>query len=99
METIASHWARKKITTVREAYDTAKSEHKKYQKWADEKQNKTAKTTNRRVNTSGRKEMIPEWMDDKKKKEPAAQTEDIAERARRLKEQIQGGTQQGGEKQ
>ena len=28
VETIASHWARKKITTVREAYETAKSEHK-----------------------------------------------------------------------
>lgn len=99
VETIASHWARKKITTVREAYETAKNEHKKYQKWADEKQNKTSKTSNRRVNTSGRKEMIPEWMDDKKKKEPVTQPEDIAERARRLKEQLLGENQQGGEKQ
>ena len=69
----------------------------KYQKWADDKQNKNTKSSNRRTASSGRKEMIPEWMDDSKKKEPVAQTEDIAERARRLKEQIQGNSQSGGE--
>ena len=90
VETIASHWARKKITTVREAYETAKSEHKKYQKWADEKQNNKTKTSTRRTVSSGRKEMIPEWMDDSKKKETKVPTKEYMERVRKLKEELQG---------
>ena len=37
VEKIASHWARKKITTAKEAFVLAKNEHKQYTEWADGK--------------------------------------------------------------
>ena len=88
VETIASHWARKNITTVREAYETALSEHKKYQTWAQDKKAKANKPA-RRTNNNSRKEIVPEWMDETKKKEPVAQSNEIAERVRKLKEKLQ----------
>lgn len=88
VETIASHWARKNITTVREAYEMALSEHKKYQTWANEKKTKTNKST-RRTSGNARKEIVPDWLDETKKKEPVAQSTEIAERVRKLKEKLQ----------
>lgn len=40
---IASHWARKKITTVKEAMQLAKLEHQEYQEWALSKKQNTVK--------------------------------------------------------
>ncbi|PLT32319.1 replication initiation and membrane attachment family protein [Bacillus sp. V5-8f] len=58
-EKIASHWARKKVVTVKDAMELAKSEHRQYQSWA------TGKKQN---NTSARKairtEIVPDWMKD-----------------------------------
>ena len=88
VEKIAADWARKGITTVREAFETAKSWNDRDQKAADEKKNN--KTVKRRQASSGRKEMIPEWMDDSKKKEAKAPTKEYMERVRKLKEEIQG---------
>ena len=88
VETIASHWARKNITTVREAYEMALSEHKKYQTWANEKKTKTNKSP-RRTSGNARKEIVPDWLDETKKKEPVAQSTEIAERVRKLKEKLQ----------
>ena len=63
MEKIASHWARKKVTTVRQAMALAKSEHKKYQQWGNTKKNYYQRPT--------KKEVIPDWFyeDDKSKQQ------------------------------
>ncbi|HDX9587933.1 TPA: DnaD domain protein [Bacillus pseudomycoides] len=37
VEKVAGHWARKKVTTVREAIALAKKENRQYQEWADRK--------------------------------------------------------------
>lgn len=56
LETIASHWARKNVKTVRQAMTLAKSEHKKYQEWKNK-----PKTTNKRNFTTNKKDIVPEW--------------------------------------
>ena len=56
LETIASHWARKNVKTVRQAMTLAKSEHKKYQEWKNK-----PKTTNKRNFTPSKKDIVPEW--------------------------------------
>lgn len=90
VETIASHWARKNISTVREAYETALQEHKKYQKWAEEKKTKATKTNSRRSGSnSGRKELIPEWMNEEDNNKPMKESPELAEKARQLKEKLQ----------
>lgn len=78
VEKIASHWARKKITTAKEAFVLAKNEHKQYTEWADGK--KTPKTTK----SSGKKkpirtEMLPDWFDDQEKTSPAGKKKDDEE--------------------
>ncbi|PEU05826.1 helicase DnaB [Bacillus sp. AFS019443] len=37
VEKVAGHWARKKVTTVREAMALAKKENRQYQEWANKK--------------------------------------------------------------
>lgn len=44
VEKVAGHWARKKVTTAREALALAKKENRQYQEWADRKK-EIAKTT------------------------------------------------------
>ena len=68
MEKIAAHWARKKVSTVREAMELAKSSN---QPW------NTASSTNQpaaRRKTAGRAEVVPEWFDQKDKAEAPAST-------------------------
>ncbi len=62
IEKIASHWARKKVQTVREAMALAKSEHKKYQDWKQPQtaSNRTAPSTKRQTNA--RQDRLPKWM-------------------------------------
>ncbi|MRX71776.1 Replication initiation and membrane attachment protein [Bacillus lacus] len=55
VQKIASHWARKKITTVPEAMSLAKQEHKQYQEWASGKKNS-------RKAAPIRKEKLPSWL-------------------------------------
>ncbi len=57
VEKIASHWARKKVKTVKEAMELAKEEAKTYQSWANEKE-KGTKTVRKVVRT----EMVPDWL-------------------------------------
>ncbi|WP_174879176.1 DnaD domain protein [Metabacillus niabensis] len=59
VEKIASHWARKQITTVKEAMQLAKNEHRQYQQWAEEK---TSKKTTATKKKPIRKEMLPSWL-------------------------------------
>lgn len=57
IEKIASHWARKKVSTVKEAMEVAISEHRRYTKWAQ-----SAKSEQRtRPRTTGRTEKLPDW--------------------------------------
>lgn len=64
VEKIASHWARKKIKTVKDAMELAKTEHRQYAEWAEAKKTgKQAASKKKPIRT----EMIPEWFngDDK----------------------------------
>ncbi|GAA0288457.1 replication initiation and membrane attachment protein [Gracilibacillus halotolerans] len=56
LETIASHWARKNVKTVRQAMTLAKSENKKYQQWKNK-----PKTTSKRNFTTNKKDIVPDW--------------------------------------
>ncbi|WP_053218949.1 replication initiation and membrane attachment family protein [Virgibacillus senegalensis] len=58
LEKIASHWARKKVTTVKQAMALAKSENQKYQQWGSAKQNNYRKPA--------KKEVIPDWFKERK---------------------------------
>nr|WP_175991566.1 replication initiation and membrane attachment family protein [Bacillus sp. Marseille-Q1617] len=56
MEKIASHWARKKVTTAGQAMELAKREHQQYLEWAQgKKENKTKRRKPIRT------EKLPEW--------------------------------------
>jgi replication initiation and membrane attachment protein len=60
IEKIASHWARKKVRTVRDAMALAKSEHQKYQAWRTPASTRSQAQTKRQVNT--RQDRLPKWM-------------------------------------
>lgn len=84
MEKIAAHWARKKVSTVREAMELAKSSN---QPWNS--QNGTSQPASRRK-TSGRPEVVPEWFDQKGKVEAPTTTAvpdaDVAELLKQFNE-------------
>ncbi|MCZ0754883.1 replication initiation and membrane attachment family protein [Anoxybacillus sp. J5B_2022] len=83
VEKIASHWARKKIRTVKEAMELAKKEAKKYQSWASEKEKKPARKT-------VRKEMLPDWlnMDYSQKESEQTEASDLEMKRRELEERL-----------
>jgi replication initiation and membrane attachment protein len=85
VEKIASHWARKKIRTVKEAMELAKREAKKYQSWANEKEKKVNKKVIR-------KEMLPDWLNmDYSQNESETKQEqdvDLEEKRRELEERL-----------
>ncbi|MCP3030538.1 DnaD domain protein [Halobacillus sp. A1] len=64
LEKIASHWARKNVTTVRQAMNLAKAEHQKYQQWGQQKNQYRKKST----------EVIPEWFKKQDEKREQEQT-------------------------
>jgi len=60
VEKIASHWARKKIKTAKEAFELARSEHRQYTEWAEgKKKPATASGKKKPIRT----EMLPDWFD------------------------------------
>ncbi|MGV2622375.1 UNVERIFIED_CONTAM: DnaD domain protein [Halobacillus marinus] len=81
LQKIAGHWARKNVTTVRQAMNLAKAEHQKYQQWGQQK-------SQRRVNT--KEEVIPAWFNkdagsgEKVSASVNVDTDDIAARIRKL---------------
>ncbi|MFD0047730.1 replication initiation and membrane attachment family protein [Actinomycetes bacterium NPDC127524] len=90
VEKIASHWARKRVVTVAEAMELAKSEHRQYQEWADNK-----KTGNTRSKKAIRTESVPEWLNEVEDVEssPAAaekvtENESLEERKRQFEEKL-----------
>ncbi|GAE93008.1 helicase loader DnaB [Gracilibacillus boraciitolerans JCM 21714] len=64
LETIASHWARKNVKTVRQAMTLAKSENKKYQQWTT-----SSKSNQRYQYKNAKKDIVPDWY--KKQKQQA----------------------------
>lgn len=78
VEKIASHWARKKITTVKDAFNLAKNEHKQYTEWAEGKKTpKAAKSASKKKPI--RTEMLPDWFDDQEKPKPTGKKKDDEE--------------------
>lgn len=74
VETIASHWARKKVKTVKEAMELAKEEHRKYVEWQQNKKNEPKKTKRKNVRT----EKVPKWLEHRDQpKEAVAENVDI----------------------
>ena len=100
LEKIATHWSRKKVKTVKEAMEMAKSEHRQYQEWASGKNERK-----QRRRQPIRTEKLPDWFvtEDSGKEQlekPVSQenSSEFEERRRRL-EAIQRKYQQhGGEK-
>ncbi|RFU61969.1 replication initiation and membrane attachment family protein [Bacillus sp. V59.32b] len=85
VEKIAGHWARKKVVTVKEAMELAKSEHRQYQSWAQGK--KESKAGARKTI---RTEIVPDWMKDDQV-EPSqdiAEDKGLEERKRQMEERL-----------
>ncbi len=71
VEKIASHWARKKITSVADAMVLAKTEHQKYQKWSQPQ--KSSKQTGYRKSNE-KKDTLPKWMQQESQKNEDSET-------------------------
>lgn len=82
VEKIASHWARKKVKTVKDAMELAKNEHRQYAEWAKNKQ----KPKQRVIRT----EKLPDWFyEEDKAKEPASEAnEELEAKRRELEDKI-----------
>ncbi|MEH6993027.1 DnaD domain protein [Neobacillus drentensis] len=84
VESIASHWARLKIKTVKEAMEAARKEERSFK---DSK--KTGKSTKQKPI---RTEVLPDWFDDKEKesvKEPAKENStELEARKRAIEEKL-----------
>jgi replication initiation and membrane attachment protein len=86
VEKIASHWARKKIRTVKEAMELAKREAREYQKWASEKE-KAQKGRKKVI----RKELLPDWLNmdySQKESESKEEEHDLEAKRRELEEKL-----------
>ncbi|OZI12841.1 Replication initiation and membrane attachment protein [Bacillaceae bacterium SAS-127] len=83
VEKIASHWARKKVKTVKDAMELAKSEHRQYLDWAQNKKQPSKKA-------AIRTEKLPEWFHETEETEKPAEKESaaIAAKRRELEERI-----------
>ncbi|MFC7371349.1 replication initiation and membrane attachment family protein [Fictibacillus iocasae] len=65
VEKIASHWARKRIQTVPEAINLAKSEKKKYAEWQEKKSASSYK--GRRGAAPSDSNRLPDWLNEEQK--------------------------------
>ncbi|MCY9079481.1 replication initiation membrane attachment protein DnaB [Bacillus inaquosorum] len=91
IQKIASHWARKKVKTVREAMKLAIEENRQYLEWAEGKANQPSKRNQKVI----REEKLPDWM---KEKETASdseagqqklQSQDLEEQKKKMMEEMQ----------
>lgn len=91
IQKIASHWARKKVKTVREAMKLAIEENRQYLEWAEGKANQPSKRNSKVI----REEKLPDWM---KEKETASDSEsgqqklqpqDLEEQKKKMMEEMQ----------
>lgn len=85
IDKIASHWSRKKISTVREAMDLAIKEHRQYMEWAENK--KVPKSTSRKQPI--RTEALPDWFNEKDNEAAPLQKDDqFEDKKRELEERL-----------
>lgn len=86
VETIASHWARKKVKTVKEAMELAKDEHRKYVEWQKNKKQKK-----HGFKQLVRTEKVPEWFENRQQIQDTEEEVpvDIEEEKRKLQERLQ----------
>ncbi|MBP3039925.1 replication initiation and membrane attachment family protein [Bacillaceae bacterium Marseille-Q3522] len=83
VEKIASHWARKKVKTVKDAMNLAKQEHRQYIEWANGKKTKNQTRNRKTVRT----EMLPDWFEEKEeKKKQMPPDQDLDKKKRNLEE-------------
>ena len=86
-EKIASHWARKKVKTVPEAMELAKSEQRQYEEWQQGKKEKEKKQTTYRKKT--RTEPVPDWLEQRDEPQQKEETsKDFEERKKQLEERL-----------
>ncbi|MYL34160.1 hypothetical protein GLW05_11175 [Pontibacillus yanchengensis] len=78
METIAGHWARLNVKTVRQAMDTAKSENQKYQQLATKGKNRRQK-----------QEVLPDWFKEQQKEKEAQSNTKGSEKASKSQQEIE----------
>lgn len=90
---IASHWSRKKIKTVKEAMDLAKSEHRQYQEWANDR-----KTPTQKRNKPIRTERLPDWFIEPQATEKVVFDQEQEEKRKRLEAIQQKYRQHGGDR-
>ncbi|MCU9614170.1 DnaD domain protein [Caldibacillus lycopersici] len=84
VEKIASHWARKKVKTVPEAMELAKSENRQYLEWQQGKKEK--KPIQRKPI---RTEMVPDWFENRvQKKETEEEIDNFEEEKRKMEEKL-----------
>ncbi|WAA10184.1 replication initiation and membrane attachment family protein [Fervidibacillus albus] len=82
VEKIASHWARKNITTVKEAMDLAKTEHKQYMEWQQEKR----KNNRQKI---VRSEKLPDWFENRQQQgEKDEEIVNFEEEKRKMEERL-----------
>ncbi|SFB17157.1 MULTISPECIES: replication initiation and membrane attachment family protein [unclassified Bacillus (in: firmicutes)] len=89
IEKIASHWARKKVKTVKESMDLAKSNNKQYLEWANGAG--TAKGQGRSNKKPIRTEMIPDWFNEDEKKTvdaPKPSDDDVEAKKKAIQEKL-----------
>lgn len=88
VDKLASHWARKNISTVSEAMELAKKEQKQYIEWEENKQ-KAKKTPNKKKPI--RTESLPEWFDQTNAAAPTSdghQSSDLEAKRKALEEKL-----------
>ncbi|MBR8646175.1 hypothetical protein KEH51_27005 [[Brevibacterium] frigoritolerans] len=69
VEKLAGHWARLKVSTVVEAMELAKNEHRKYQDWAQGSRNAAKGSRKKAI----REEVVPEWLEKKRRSTAGAE--------------------------
>ncbi|GER70184.1 replication initiation and membrane attachment protein [Weizmannia acidilactici] len=82
LEKVASHWARKKLKTVKEAMELAIKEDRQYKQWMNDKENRAA-TRRKPIRT----EKLPDWFEQETINKTAAVAEDgetLEEKRKRL---------------
>ncbi len=83
-EKIASHWARKKVKTVKEAMELAKKEHRQYTEWQKSKKQRAGKRFQ-----PVRSEKVPEWLENRDKPlEKDGQDPDFERKRKELEERL-----------
>ncbi|MFD6443402.1 replication initiation and membrane attachment family protein, partial [Peribacillus sp. NPDC060186] len=84
VEKLAGHWARLKVSTVIEAMELAKKEHRKYQDWAQGSRNVAKGGRKKTI----REEVVPEWLEKKEEtqQEQKVDQPELNEQKRELQE-------------